>query len=110
MKRNLDPIGFVTDLMNRNMRLREISPVYPDIYKEQSGSEITLSTWVPFKYENEIYQRHCIEVGIISETYTEQQIYNRINSMAKFIEKYTRMPYNNPELPFMCDRKTTTHY
>lgn len=89
------------------MRLREVSPVYPEIYREQSGNEITLSTWVPFEYEGETYQRHCIEVGIISKTYTEEQLYKRMNAMAAFVQKYTRAPYNNPDLPTLCDRKVS---
>lgn len=105
----MDPIGFVTDLTNRNMRLREISPVYPEIHREQSENEVTLSTWVPFEHQGETWQRHCVEVGLISKTYTEPQLYARMHGMASLVKKYTRYPYNNPELPIFCDRKVTTN-
>lgn len=103
----LDALNFVSDLSLRNARLREASPVYPEIYQERSGNEITLSTWVPFEYDGKSYDRHCVEVGIISDTYTEPQLRHRLSGIA-FEVMAMAVPILSNQYGF-SDRQHTTN-
>src|ERR1700683_1009106 len=107
---------WITDIGSRNARLREISPVYPEIYEKLGYSpagdkEVTLSTWAPFEHEGTQYERHCVEVGIISETCSIPQVYDRIHYLAYQIRTMAK-PYlenkEHPELNILCDRQPKT--
>lgn len=73
-----DIIEYNNAFVATNNRLRKIAPDYPEIHREEIGTSLYFATWVPFEYEGRNYKRIHIESAIISPTYTEQQLKNRM--------------------------------
>lgn len=107
MRLSNDSLRIVSDLAVRNARLRNISPVYPQVYTERGsgtwGEEVTMSTWVPYVHEGKSWQRHCVEVLLLGEYRTVQECRERLDAVARFVEKYA-IPYPNT-IPLLCDRE-----
>lgn len=97
----------VSELASRNARLRDISPVYPEVHEEIADGEITLSTWAPFEYEGVHYQRHCIETAILGGNpifggkTTPQDVYDRLRGVAVNIKIWAK-PYLKSDPIFGC--------
>lgn len=74
-----DAIAYVDNFKARIARLKGLSPVYPKVYTEE-GMGFWVSTLVHWEYNGVVFSRHHVESGILSETYSKEQVLARLHS------------------------------
>jgi hypothetical protein len=75
-------IGEVDSFNDMVWRFENISPTFPNVYKELRGGEFYVSSMVEFVYNGVKYKRHHIESGILNDFTTEEMVIQRLNHAA----------------------------
>jgi len=67
--------------------LKRKSPVYPEIYEENTGTQIWVSTIVPFMHNNNGYLRHHVETIIITPGCGRSEVLLRLATACDLTKK-----------------------
>lgn len=75
-------LEYVGNFKMKIANLKKKSPIYPDILFTISENEVFLTTLVHFQHKAVWYARHHVESGILTDTFSIEMIFNRLNQEA----------------------------